>query len=41
MGGPLSLTPQKEENVITEALIRQCIQVVLRCYLPLLCISLS
>ncbi|KAL3160582.1 axoneme assembly, variant 2 [Trebouxia sp. C0010 RCD-2024] len=26
MGGPLSLAPQKEENVITEALIRQCIQ---------------
>ena len=31
MGGPLSLAPQKEENVITEALIRQCKQVVL-CY---------
>ena len=28
MGGPLSLAPQKEENVITETLIRQCIQVV-------------
>ncbi len=27
MGGPLSLAPQKEENVITEALTRQCIQV--------------
>ncbi|KAA6424820.1 MAG: leucine-rich repeat-containing 48 isoform 1 [Trebouxia sp. A1-2] len=26
MGGPLSLAPQKEENVITEALTRQCIQ---------------
>ncbi|KAL3139462.1 hypothetical protein ABBQ38_003792 [Trebouxia sp. C0009 RCD-2024] len=26
MGGPLSLAPQKEENVITEALIRLCIQ---------------
>ena len=29
MGGPLLLTPQKEENVITEALIRQCTQVAL------------
>ncbi|DBB11623.1 hypothetical protein WJX82_004054 [Trebouxia sp. C0006] len=27
MGGPLSLAPQKEENVITEALTRQCIQI--------------
>lgn len=26
MGGPLSLAPQKEQNVITESLTRQCIQ---------------